>query len=56
MTYKEKYKELHPEKDVDEVEIWNCPGHYFEHAPKSTKCAEIPSCEECWNREMEEEP
>lgn len=56
MTYKEKYKELHPDEDVDDVVIWECPGHYFKHAPATWTCAGIPSCEECWDREMEEEP
>lgn len=58
MTYREKLKEVHPEKINAEAigGCVGCPGDSFDGAPKIGERGCIwPSasrCSECWNREM----
>lgn len=53
MTYKEKLMQEHPEINIDEATLFNCPSLYGYE--KRWKClgADI-FCDDCWNREIPE--
>lgn len=57
MTYREKFKALHPEKDASRVHIGCCPDSYIGdmpgfHCPFPSTPYDPDECRNCWDCEI----
>ena len=53
MTYREKFRAEHPNRDADLIHIYDCPRYPRTGLP--VECVPLDeSCRACWDREMEE--
>lgn len=53
MTYREKFRAEHPDKDADMVHKFHCPKD--PNNGRMVPCLDwVQSCRACWDREMEE--
>lgn len=55
MTYLEKFKELYPDRDYENVMICDCPNEYFKGAQNGCSVFEngpvTEVCPKCWDLE-----
>lgn len=54
MTFREKLEQEHPEMNIDDATLFDCPRTYKYEDRWDCNETDI-FCDECWNREIPEE-
>lgn len=55
MTFREMYKESHPNAELKELDDNWCPSDFGYEDAQSNNFCKSTTCRECWGREFEEE-